>query len=116
MTDLNRAKGFRESAQRIEQVVEVVRAEMSKMTKETDWVGLAQHFATGAAETKELALELAGSQDTDENNSFIYVFMLRQLEISLIFISKLSDQIALLQERLELMESDLAALKRIQLG
>ena len=114
--EANRAEGFRESARRTEQVVEVLRTEMGKMTKETDWAGLAQHFATGAAETKKLALELADPQDIDENTSLIHVFTLRQLEISLTFISKLSDQIALLQERLELMESDLAALKRIQQG
>jgi hypothetical protein len=57
-----------------------------------DWTGLARHFATGAAETRELALELASSsQDGEENNSLMYVFMLRQLEISLAFISKLSE-------------------------
>ncbi|HZA22677.1 MAG TPA: hypothetical protein VFA32_08755 [Dehalococcoidia bacterium] len=114
MMDVNRAEGFKESAQRVEQVLEVVRAEMGKTAKETDWAGLARHFATGAAETKELALELASSQDADENNSLIHIFMLRQLEISLTFISKLSGQISLLQERVELMESDLAALKRSQ--
>ncbi len=114
MTDINRASGIKESAQRIERVLEVVRAEMGKTTRETDWAGLAQHFATGAAETKELARELADSQDDGANNALINVFMLRQLEISLAFISRLSDQIAFLQERLELTESDLAALKRIQ--
>jgi hypothetical protein len=114
MTDINRASGFKESAQRIERVLEVVRAEMGKTTRETDWGGLARHFAIGAAETRELARELVASRDDDENSALVIVFMLRQLEICLAFISKLSDQIAFLQERLELTESDLAALKRIQ--
>jgi hypothetical protein len=63
MAALSRTEGFEASAQRIERVLEVVRGEMGKTAKETDWAGLAGRLATGAAETKALALELAGSEN-----------------------------------------------------
>jgi hypothetical protein len=107
MTYLNRAGEFKESAQRIEQVLEVVRAEMGQTTKETDWAGLARHIATGAAETKELAFQLAKSQDGDGDDALLSVFILRQLEICMTFISKLSDLTESLQERLEHIEGNL---------
>jgi hypothetical protein len=114
MTDLNRASGFKESAQRIEEVLEVVRAEIGPTAKETDWAGLARHIATGAAETKGLAFQLAKSQDGDGDDALLSVFILRQLEICLAFISKLSDLTESLQKRLEHMESELAELQSRQ--
>lgn len=114
MTDLNRASGFKESAQRIEEVLEVVRAEIGPTAKETDWAGLARHIATGAAETKVLAFQLARSQEAEEGDALVSVFILRQLEICLTFISKLSHQTESLQKRLEHMESELAELRSRQ--
>lgn len=111
MNDTARTKGFEESAQRIEQVLEVMRDEIANAGTETDWAGLSRQFATGAEETRELALKLGSLQRSNESDALIHTFMLRQLEISLAFISKLSNQVVALQEGLASLESELDRLK-----
>lgn len=111
--EARRAIGLKESAEHIEQAVEVVRAELGKMEMETDWPGLSRHFATGAEATKELARELAESQASAQGDALVSLFMLRQIEVSMSFIARLSNQMATLHQRLDRMEKEIGILREL---
>lgn len=111
MENTKRAAGLKESAEHIEHVLQIVRTELGKTEKDTDWQGLSRHFASGAEETKRLAEELAASQEADHEYSLLTLFMLRQIEISISFIANLSEQIAFLHNRMEQFEKDVVAMR-----
>jgi len=93
------------SAERLEKALEVVRSELGKAEKEAHWAGLSRHLATGAERTREFAAKLGESQSLDPNDTLIHVFTLRQLEITMSLISRLSGQMAEVQARLDHLEA-----------
>ena len=104
---MERLSALRESTERIEKAVEVVRSEIGRVEKGTEWEGLSGRPDTGTQRTRDLAREMAESQGAEEHGSLIHLFTLRQLEIALGLISELSSHIVVLHERLEQIEKNM---------
>jgi hypothetical protein len=97
-------EGLKESAARIERVLEAARTELGKADADTNWQGLTQNFQWGAEETNNFARQLAQSQDSDHSDALVHAFILRQLEITMGFLARLSEAVVTMQERMERME------------
>jgi len=97
-----------ESAARLERVVEAARSELGRAERDTNWRGLTENFAYGAEETNTLARAMAESQAQGGENgdALVHAFILRQLEITMGFLSKLSEAMVNMQDRLERVERE----------
>ena len=108
---MTKIEGLQESAARLERVMEAARSELGRPATDTNWQGLCQNFASTAEETQNLAQELAKSQEQgDAESALLHAFTLRQLEITMNFLSKLSAAMVSMEERLDKMEEEVSTM------
>lgn len=95
--------GIEVSARRIEDVIEEIRAEIGKL--EATRPGLSNRTQGRELENEKFTRDVASSQG--EGDPLMSLFVLRQLEIALAFISRLSGEVSELNERVAKLQRQL---------
>jgi hypothetical protein len=95
--------GIEVSARRIEEVIEEIRAEIGRL--EASRPGLSNRAHVSEPENEDFTREVASAQG--EGDPMMNLFVLRQIEVTLAFISRLSGEGSNLNERVSRLQRQL---------